>query len=116
VPVGRNSWTLSLSDVPLVVGLFVLAPVPFLVARLAGAAVPLAVRHRGSPHKLVFNLAWYSVEASLALLVWHGVQAAGHELGSLTWVASAAVTVATDLAGTVLIGLAIAADSDSRFA
>jgi diguanylate cyclase (GGDEF)-like protein len=116
VPVGRNSWTLSLSDVPLVVGLFVLAPVPFLVARLAGAAVPLALRHRGSLHKLVFNLAWYSVEASLALLVWHAVQAAGHELGPVTWLASAAVTVATDLAGTALIGLAIAADSGSRFA
>jgi diguanylate cyclase (GGDEF)-like protein len=116
VPVGRNSWTLSLSDVPLVVGLFVLAPVPFLVARLVGAAVPLAVRHRGSPHKLVFNLAWYSVEASIALLVWHGVQAGHHELGPLTWLASAAVTVATDVAGTALIGLAIAADSRSRFA
>ena len=116
VPAGRNSWTLSLSDVPLVVGLFVLAPVPLLVARLAGAVIPLAVRHRGSHHKLVFNVSWYSVEASIALLVWHGVQAGDHELGPTTWLAAAAVTVATDLAGTALIGLAIAADSSSRFA
>jgi diguanylate cyclase (GGDEF)-like protein len=116
VPVGRNSWTLSLSDVPLVVGLFVLAPGPFLAARLVGAVVPLVLRHRGSPHKLLFNVAWYSVEASLALLVWHAVQVGHPGLGPGAWLATAAVTVATDLAGTVLIGLAIAADSGSRFA
>jgi diguanylate cyclase (GGDEF)-like protein len=116
VSVGRNSWTLSLSDVPLVVGLFVLAPGGYLAARLVGAVVPLAVRHRASPHKLLFNLAWYSVEASLALLVWHAVQGTHPGLGPVTWLASGAVTVTTDLVGTTLIGLAIAADSGSRFA
>jgi diguanylate cyclase (GGDEF)-like protein len=114
IPVGRNNYTLSLSDIPLVVGLFLLGPAAYLVVRVLGAAVPLALRNRRSPRKLVFNLAWYSTEASVAVLLWHLLAADGRDPSPVTWVAAGAVTVAVDLLGTALISVVMAADSGAR--
>jgi diguanylate cyclase (GGDEF)-like protein len=114
VPVGRNSYTLSLTDIPLVVGLFFLAPVAYVLVRVSGAAVPLAMRNRKSPRKLVFNLAWYTVEASVAVMLWQLVTGPGATLGPSTWLAAGVVTVAVDLLGTFLISLVMSVDAGVR--
>ncbi len=111
VPVGRNTYTLTLSDIPLVVGLFFLAPTVLVLTRVLGALVPLAVRNRRSPRKLVFNVAWFGVEVTAAVLLWHLVVSGAAGLGPVTWVAAGAVTILLDVVGTALISLVMAADS-----
>ena len=114
IPVGRNSYALTFSDIPLVVGLFFLSPLAFVLVRVLGAAAPRALENRGSPRKLVFNLAWYTVEASLAVIIWHGLLASSVELGPMAWLAAGVVTVTVDLIGTLAISLVIATDTGAK--
>jgi diguanylate cyclase (GGDEF)-like protein len=114
IPTGRNTFTLTLSDIPLVVGLFLLGPVALVLVRLLGAVVPLALRNRRSPRKLVFNLAWYWVEACAAALIWHGVGGRIGELSPTTWLAAGAAVVVVDLLGTLLISLVMSVDAGVR--
>ena len=113
VPVGRNTYTLTLSDIPLVVGLFFLAPVVLVLTRVLGAFVPLALRNRRSPRKLVFNVAWFGVEVTAAVLLWDLVVAGAADVGPATWFAAGAVTILLDVLGTALISLVMAVDSGS---
>ena len=114
IPVGRNSYTLTLSDIPLVTGLFFLGPALFVVVRVVGALVPLAVRNRKSPRKLVFNLTWFGIEASIAVLMWQAVAGDAVNLGPTAWMAAAGVVVVVDLLGTLLISLVMAVDAGVR--
>ncbi len=111
VAVGRQTVTLTLSDIPLVVALFFLGPLAVVGVRVAGAVPWLFARSRTSPRKGAFNLVWFWIEACTAVLVWHGL--AGHDpiLGPGTWLAAAATTVLLDLLGTLLISLVVSADS-----
>jgi diguanylate cyclase (GGDEF)-like protein len=114
IPTGRNTYTLTLSDIPLVVGLLLLGPLAVVLARVLGAAVPLAIRNRRSPRKLVFNLAWYWLEACVAVLLWHLVTGGSSALRPTAWLAAGVVTVAVDLLGTVLISVVMSADEGAR--
>ena len=69
VTVGRQAHSFTFSDLPLVVGLFFLSPVPLLTARLLGTGLALAVVRRQRPTKLVFNLVQNWLGTGLALVV-----------------------------------------------
>jgi diguanylate cyclase (GGDEF)-like protein len=114
IPTGRNTFTLTLSEIPLVVGLFLLGPVALVLVRVLGALVPLAIRNRRSPRKLVFNLTWYWVEACAAALIWHGFGGRVGDLSPTTWLASGVAVVVVDLLGTLLISLVMSVDAGVR--
>ena len=114
VRTGRETVTLTLSDVPLVVALFFLGPLAVIGLRIAGAAPVLVVRSRTNPRKLAFNLVWFWLEACTAVLVWQVVVGQDHELRPLVWLAAGATTVVLDLLGTLLISLVMAADAGVR--
>jgi diguanylate cyclase (GGDEF)-like protein len=64
-----QAYSMSLSEVPLVMGLF-FCPSPLLVvARVVGGGIALACSRKQPPHKLAFNVALQSLEASLALTI-----------------------------------------------
>src|SRR4051812_42320285 len=64
-----QAYSMSLSEVPLVLGLF-FCPTSLLVAsRVIGGGIALACSRKQPPHKLAFNIALQSLEASLALAV-----------------------------------------------
>ncbi len=74
-----------------------------MVVRVLGAAAPLAWRNRRSLRKLVFNLAWFRVEASLAVVLWQLIAGGAGDLGPAAWLAAGVVAVVVDLLGTMLI-------------
>ena len=114
LPIGRNAYSLTLNEIPLVVGLFLVPPTHFVAARLLGAAIPLAWRNRRSARKLAFNLAQYALEAGTVVTVYHVVLAGAPPLGPQGWLAVGTAVVASDLLGTVLLTLVIAAHTGSR--
>ncbi len=67
VHVRRNAISFSLSELPLVLGLYFASPATLVSARMAGGAVALFLIRRYSPIKVVFNLAMQAVEAEVAL-------------------------------------------------
>ena len=63
----REAQSFSLSEVPLVIGLFFDRPVTVVLAYLLGAAVALILHRRQSRLKLAFNLSNFTVGAAVAV-------------------------------------------------
>ena len=104
---GRETYTFSLSEVPLVIGLFFAPPGTLLAAQLVGAAGALLLHRRQSPLKLCFNLAHMALETTIAVVVFHLLEH-GHDplafraVGVTMVATAAAVVVATLAIGTVI--------------
>jgi diguanylate cyclase (GGDEF)-like protein len=63
----RNAHSFSLSEIPLVLGLYFATPQTLVSSRLAGAVVALSLIRRQPPAKAAFNLALYAIEAEVAV-------------------------------------------------
>jgi diguanylate cyclase (GGDEF)-like protein len=112
-PVRRGAHTISLSEIPLVLGLAMIAP-PLLVAvRLVGGLAGLTAFRRQRGSKLAFNLALYGIQATVAGAVFHLVARSADPLGPTGWVAAFLATFATDVISVVLISAVIALHDDS---
>ncbi len=99
----REAQTMSLSEVPLVVGLFLASPLSLLVARVVGLALLSVGRRRLPPLKTIFNFALMVCETGVALVVFTTLASFSEGLGPLTWAAA----LAAAFVGNVVSGLAI---------
>ena len=73
IHLGQETQRYSLSEIPLVIGLFVVAPDDLLLARVIGAAVGLGVLRRQDLQKLTFNLASFTLEAETVVVLVHRI-------------------------------------------
>ena len=109
VQIRREARTVSLSDIPLVAGLFMLTPTDLLIARLLGPLLVFALHRRQGLLKLAFNAALLLAEVSLAVGVFHLLIGA-IPTGPRSWLAAyVAVTAAgafAAMAVTIVIGVA----------
>ena len=103
----REAHSFSLSEIPLVLGLFFLSPPVLVLAQLVGSGAALVLHRRQSPLKLVFNLAHLSLEAILAALLLHWVVAYGDPAGLTGWVGTVVAVALTTFLGAVMITIAI---------
>jgi diguanylate cyclase (GGDEF)-like protein len=106
--VKREAQTVSLSELPLVLGLFFASPVGLVAGRALGAGVVLVALRRTPPLKTAFNLALMTAEVCVALAVFHGLGhwSGHHEL--VLWAASYAGALLASAVGIIAIGLVIA--------
>ncbi len=104
----RQAHTISLSEVGLVIGLYVLSPEQLLAVTLLGAAGALIFVRRQRAAKLVFNLAQLALTTSLAVIVFAGVESRGDPFGPVGWAAVLLATVTACLFGILLVTIAIA--------
>jgi signal transduction histidine kinase len=81
----RDSFTFSLSEIPLVVGLYFMDPVTFVAAHAVGNLIAFGVLRRNTPIKLVFNVAQFALQAVLSILVFRSVIQLGDPLGLYGW-------------------------------
>ena len=132
----REAFHLSLSEVPLVLGLFLADPHDLLLGRVAGSAAVFVLHRRQPPLKAAFNTALVAAGTSVAVAVFSLVLGGRDPLGTAGWTAgvTAACTgglldacalllvvrwyrggvgpreslheIATSLAGPALVGLA----------
>ncbi|MCU1450167.1 MAG: diguanylate cyclase/phosphodiesterase [Acidimicrobiales bacterium] len=108
-----DAHSFSLSEVPLVVGLFFLSPTQLLLAALVGTGLALAVARRQRGKKLAFNLSQFGFSCAVALVVFHAVPK-GTGVGPSAWPAAVAAAAASALAGIVAVQAVIAV-SQRRF-
>ncbi|HEV7658037.1 MAG TPA: EAL domain-containing protein [Mycobacteriales bacterium] len=93
----RQNNSVSLSEIPLVLGLFLVDPLTLLVVRLLAAVVVSLLQHRAAV-KAIFNLALFSAEVVVAAVVFYAFRshAISHPLSWLAVLAAlAAVTSLT---------------------
>jgi PAS domain S-box-containing protein len=94
---GSQAVTVSLTEIPLVIGFNFLAPGYLVVAQFLGAGAALVVHRRQPPLKLAFNLAIFSLGTSLAILLFRGIVPPPH-VGLLIWWGASFLGAATVVA------------------
>ena len=103
----RERHSFSLSELPGVIGLFVLPPSLYLVALLTGAGVALFRGGSTSTLKRSFNLANFALTAVVSLALFHSIASLSGVPGPQDWLAAFATTTATSLIGAVAVATAI---------
>jgi diguanylate cyclase (GGDEF)-like protein len=105
VEVRQQALSVSLTALPLVVGLYTLDLEWVLVARLMSAATVLHLRQQ-PVHKTLFNLSLYTLEVGLAFLLRDVVVALWGDPESI-WVHAVAIVLVVDLVGVLAVVLAM---------
>ena len=103
----RDAHSFSLSEIPLVLGLFLATPTDFILAQFIGAALALGLHRHQSPLKLAFNVSHFCLEATVATVIFHRIVALGDPLGPAGALATFTPVAAASLIATVSIFLAI---------
>ena len=103
----RDAHSFSLSEVPLVLGLFFVAPSELLLSQLVGAGAALLLHRKQSIIKMAFNLCRWSLETTVALMIFHAIADRGDPLGPVGWIATFAAVFVVDLMAGAMIGLVI---------
>lgn len=96
----RDTHTFSLSEIPIVLGMFVLSPGGLIAAVGVGATIALLTRKQ-SPMKLTFNLAQFALGVTVASAIFYSVTTAGNALAPMG-IAAAFVAVAANSVVSVL--------------
>jgi diguanylate cyclase (GGDEF)-like protein len=103
----RETHTLSLSEVPLVLGLFAVSPVGLVTAQLLGMGAALVFYRRQRPLKVVFNLAQVSLATALAVAVFRAFVGGEDALRPEGWIAALAAASLAAAVGIVLVAAAV---------
>ena len=105
----RNTQSFSMSDIPLVLGLFFVAPLAVLFAQLLGNAIALTANRRQPLLKLFFNLAQFSLVTGFTIIFFRVVVGGSDPLGPVGWVAAIAAVSLGNVAANAMVHVAIRA-------
>ena len=103
----RDAHSFSMSELPLVAGLFFASPLELIVAQLVGNAAALAFNRRQPLIKFAFNLSQFSLQATVAVLVFRSVLNTASPDSWLGWMAAGLASVVALIMATGLITAAI---------
>ncbi|HEY2703077.1 MAG TPA: EAL domain-containing protein [Candidatus Dormibacteraeota bacterium] len=102
-----SAHSFSLSEMPLVLGLFLADPSDLVLARVLGALVAMGLLRRQPPLKLLFNLGLFALETEVAAIAVGHLVHRGGALGPGAGAAVLLVVAAVSLLGVGLIMLAV---------
>ena len=109
-----ETHTLSLSELGVVLGLFLATPDALVLGMVLGAFLALALVRRQRPLKVAFNMAQYGLSIGLAVLAFRGVAALGDAHGPVGWAAAGAGAAVFGLASVLLVTVTISIAAGSR--
>jgi diguanylate cyclase (GGDEF)-like protein len=102
-----SAHSLSLSELPLVLGLLLAKPIDVVIAIVIGPAIVLLLTRGHGPVRLVFNLAQYALTAALAAITLHVLIPAPAEIGPGLWGATFVAVVTSSATAVLLVFCAI---------
>jgi diguanylate cyclase (GGDEF)-like protein len=103
----RERHSFSLSELPGVMGLFLLSPTDYVLAYVLGAGAALLLDRNQSGVKRAYNIAQVWICAIVGLAVFHAIAELGPTVGPRDWVAAFASSGATAALGAVLVATVI---------
>src|SRR5262249_16838123 len=103
----REAHTLSLSDLPLVLGLFMSDPSAIVLGQVVGAGAAVLFIRRQPLLKLAFNLAQFVLAPALATVLFPGMLRFGSADGGVGWFAGFAAAGMSALTSAGLVTAAI---------
>ena len=90
---GREAKSISISEIPLVIGLFYSTPHELLLARIVGPALVVLLYRRQTALKAVFNISLFYADAAVALATFRIVGGGSVDDSVRTWVAAVLAAV-----------------------
>ena len=96
----RGAHSFSMSEVPLVIGLFFAAPGDLVLAHALAGGAALLIHRRQPAVKLAFNIATFALGTGVAVVVFHTL-ADGVGIGPQQWAAAIAAVLASNVVGMV---------------
>ena len=103
----RDAHSFSMSEIPLVIGFFLAAPVEVIVGQLIANVFVLSFSRRQPLIKLFFNLAQFALQTALAIAAFRAVVAVADPLGPAGWIGALAATITALTIADILINMAI---------
>ncbi len=103
----RDAHSFSMSELPLIAGLFFATPLELFIAQLIGNAAALAINRRQPLIKFAFNLSQFSLQAAIAIVVFRLIVSTGAPDSWIGWLAAGTATLAALVFATGLITAAI---------
>ncbi|MDQ3879495.1 MAG: EAL domain-containing protein [Chloroflexota bacterium] len=103
----RDTHSFSLSEIPLVIGLFFVRPDLMLLAQLVGAGAALVLHRRQPLIKLAFNLSNLTFGTGVAIVLFRAILGDGDPLGPVSWAAGFSAAIAADALGLAMIAVVI---------
>ncbi|HMC53330.1 MAG TPA: EAL domain-containing protein [Acidimicrobiales bacterium] len=94
-----GTHSISLSDIPLALGLFFITPTHLLLARLLGSVLALVVHRRSSPARAAFALSLVGLQTCLAVAVFRTAGLPTSRIGAVHWAAAFGAVLVASLAG-----------------
>jgi signal transduction histidine kinase len=107
VRIGRDAQSLSLSEIPLVIGLAYASPGALILAQVLGVGAALVFHRRQKSIRTAFNLAQRSVTTTLAIGIFAGLHGAVGTGWPSVWFTATLATLVADVTSALLINLAI---------
>jgi diguanylate cyclase (GGDEF)-like protein len=103
----RESHSISLSELSLVIGLLFCRPEDIVLARLVGAAIALIFHRRQYGAKLLFTLCNFALQVTVSIVAFRAVLGHQMAISPQGWVAAFAATMVSDLVGTAAVTFAM---------
>jgi diguanylate cyclase (GGDEF)-like protein len=105
--IGRSAHSFSMSEIPLVAGLFLVSPPAFIVARVIGSGLALFFNRRQRSVKLAFNLAQFSLASVVSVAIIHAAVPSDGSFGPAIWIAVLVVALVENVIGVFSVSTAI---------
>jgi diguanylate cyclase (GGDEF)-like protein len=105
--IGRSAHSFSMSEIPVVYGIFFFQPGEFILARLIGAGLALVISRRQRSVKLAFNVAQFFLCSVVTLGIVHVLDFAGPAFGPRDWITAFLATAAENVVGVFAVTAAI---------
>jgi diguanylate cyclase (GGDEF)-like protein len=103
----RGVHSLSLSEIPLLLGLVFVGPLPTIGARMVGSGIALVLYRRQRGVKLCLNLANFLLEAGLAAALYLALLGPADPVGPHAWRATYLALLSTATVTALVVALAI---------
>jgi signal transduction histidine kinase len=110
---GNERW-LSLSEVPLVIGLVFSTPATIVAAQALGVGAVLVLYRRQKPLRCAFNIAHRAATTLVAVFVFVPIIQVAGSTWPIIWLAAFAATLSADLVGGILTNASIALSESAR--
>ncbi|MDQ3492733.1 MAG: sensor domain-containing diguanylate cyclase, partial [Chloroflexota bacterium] len=103
----REAHSFTLSEIPLVAGLFLAAPGDIVLASVIGSGAALIIHRRPAPVKLAFNLSLYLLGSAVAVSLFRLIAGSASPLVPSTWLAAFLAVGASTIIGLAAVNAAI---------
>jgi diguanylate cyclase (GGDEF)-like protein len=103
----KDAHTVSMSELALVAGLFLAAPVHMIIGQALGNFLALAINRRQPTVKLAFNVAQFTLVATIEIIAFRAISQDGGPLEPMSWLAAIVATLVGMLVSNMAINAVI---------